>query len=129
MANQNLIHLARILIASLFILGGINKIFNYSAVLDTMGSAGLPLVSVLLPLTILLELAGGALVAIGARFHVQAALTLAVFTVATNIVFHAFWGMEGSERAVEISLFFKNVVVVGALLHISAVGISNGESR
>ena len=129
MANQKMIHLARILIASLFILGGTNKIFSYSAVLDSMVSAGLPFVSVLLPLTILLELAGGALVAIGARFHVQAALALAVFTVATNIVFHAFWGMEGSERAREISLFFKNIVVVGALLHIAAVGMKHDEGR
>lgn len=119
-----MIHFARILISSLFILGGINKIINYGSVLDSMLLAGLPIVNVLLPLTILLEIACGVILAIGLRFHVHAAFALAIFTTVTNFVFHDFWGMEGPERAIEISLFFKNVVVIGALLHVTAIGMA-----
>ena len=93
-----MIHLARILIASLFILGGINKIINYTAVLDSMVNAGLPVVGVLLPLTIILELVGGIIVAVGARYYVPAALVLAVFTAATNVVFSCILEY-GSSRA------------------------------
>ena len=118
-----MVHIARVLIASLFILGGINKLLNYSAVLASMSEVGLPLVEVLLPLTIALELGGGLLVAIGKHYHIQAALALAAFTLATNLLFHAFWGMDGAERGVELALFFKNIVVIGALLHVAAVGI------
>ena len=120
-----MIHLARVLIASLFVLGGINKAVNYDATLVTMAAVGIPLVELLLPLTMLLELSGGVIVAIGARYHVHAAFALAAFTVATNFLFHDFWNMIGAERAIETSLFFKNIVVVGGLIHVAAVGSLN----
>ncbi|MEL6921898.1 MAG: hypothetical protein AAFO77_12930, partial [Pseudomonadota bacterium] len=41
---------------------------------------------------------------------------LAAFTIATNLVFHDFWNMTGDIAAMELSLFFKNVSIAGALL-------------
>jgi len=119
--------LGRWLIASLFILGGINKIINFSQTISSMSEVGLEPASVLLPLTILLEIGGGLIIAIGLRWQALAALALAIFTVATNIYFHNFWVYEGPERAYELSLFFKNVVVVGALVFFA--GSTLGESK
>jgi putative oxidoreductase len=115
------IPLGRVVLASLFILGGLNKIMNYQATLAKMGEVGLEPAAVLLPLTILLELGGGLLVAIGRQFAVPAALVLAVFTIATNLIFHAFWSMTGPIAALELSLFFKNICITGGLLFVAGV--------
>jgi putative oxidoreductase len=113
-------HVGRVVLASLFILGGVNKIINYGATLLMMQNAGLEPAAALLPLTIILELGGGLLVAFGRRFSVIAAIALALFTVAVNFIFHRFWMMEGQIAALELSLFFKNVAVIGGLIFVAA---------
>ena len=112
----------RILIASLFILGGVSKIGNYAATLGLMDAAGLNPAALLLPLTIVLEVGGGLLVAIGGRWAVPAALALAAFTIATNLYFHDFWHVAPALKAIQLSLFFKNIAIIGALLFIAATG-------
>jgi putative oxidoreductase len=111
----------RVTLASLFLLGGINKIMSYDATLSMMADAGLQPASLLLPATIALELGAGALVALGRWFAPLAALVLAAFTLATNVVFHHFWTMDGAERLVELSLFFKNVSVAGGLVAVASM--------
>lgn len=111
----------RCLLASLFLLGGLNKIWNYSETIGHMTDAGLPLASFLLPLVILLELGAGVLVAFAGPFHRLAALALAGFTLLTNLVFHDFWTMQGEIRALELSLFFKNVSIAGALIVVASL--------
>lgn len=120
----------RVGLASLFLLGGLNKILTYDATAQSMQSVGLSSAALLLPLVIILELGGGSLVAIGRRFASTAALVLAIFTLATNILFHDFWTMEGDIAALELSLFFKNVSIVGGLLFVAAaVGLQRDASH
>jgi putative oxidoreductase len=110
----------RLVLASLFMLGGLNKIMNYADTLAMMRGAGLEPAALLLPLTIALELGGGGLVAFGRRFAVPAALMLAIFTLATNMFFHRFWS-AGPDAALQLSLFFKNVSIAGGLLFVAGV--------
>lgn len=110
----------RCVLASLFVLGGINKILNYAPTADAMTQAGLPLVDVLLPVTIVFELCCGLAVMIGRRFAVVSALLLAGFTLITNAVFHRFWTMPGDIAVMELSLFFKNVSIAGGLVFVAA---------
>jgi putative oxidoreductase len=119
-----LLPLGRILLASLFILGGINKIMNYALTLAMMSEAGLPFAQLLLPLTIALELGGGIIVAIGRRFAAPVALLLAGYTLAVNLVFHAFWALNGTESAIQLSLFFKNLSIIGGLLFVAGVTLA-----
>lgn len=109
----------RIGLASLFLLGGTNKILNYAATLDNMRGVGLEPAGVLLPLVIALELGAGSLIAIGRWMAPLAALALAGFTLAANLAFHDFWTMEGDRAALELSLFFKNISIAGALLFLA----------
>ena len=106
----------RVGLASLFLLGGLNKILNYDATQQSMQIVGLEPAGLLLPMVIALELGGGVLLAIGRWFAPLAALALAIFTLATNIYFHDFWTMNGEVRTVELSLFFKNISIAGALI-------------
>lgn len=119
----------RVALASLFLLAGLNKVMNYEATLAAMTEAGLAPAGVLLPAVIALEIGGGALVAVGRRFAALAALALALFTLATNIVFHDFWTMTGAMRATEQSLFFKNVSIAGGLFFLAAHFGSRSDRR
>ena len=110
----------RLGLASLFLLGGLNKILNYDATLSSMVGVGLQPAGLLLPIVILLEGVGGALVAFGRRGASLAAIALAIFTLATNVYFHDFWNMEGEIAGLELSLFFKNVSIAGALFFYAA---------
>ncbi len=124
-----MIFIGRFFISSLFILGSINKILNYQQTLMSMSEVGLPITEVLLPLTILLELIGGVLVLMGKRFHIEASLVLAVFTLSTNFIFHNFWAMTEPQSSIELSLFFKNIVVVGALIFVAGIGLEQRNGR
>jgi putative oxidoreductase len=111
----------RVLLALLFILAGLNKIMNYQQTGVMMTGAGLQPVALLLPLTIALELGGGVLLAVGRHYAALAALALAIFTVATNMFFHRFWEFAEPMRTLQLSLFFKNVAISGALLFAAGI--------
>lgn len=108
--------LARALIVSLFILGGINKLLNFQSTAALMEAVGIPLVTIALPLTIIFELGGGLWVLSGRRHSTPIAVMLAAYTIVINVLFHDFWNLAEPERALQLSLFFKNVSIAGGLL-------------
>lgn len=120
-------HVGRVGLASLFLLGGVNKIANFTETAERMESVGLVPAFALLPATIALELIGGAMIAFQVRFAWIAALFLSVFTLATNFYFHAFWKLEGDLRALELSLFFKNIAIAGALVFAASILIPSDQ--
>jgi putative oxidoreductase len=83
---------------------------------------GVPLPNVLVPLSGVLLLAGGASVALG--FHARiGALLLALFLVPTTFYMHAFWSVPGeAEARVHYAQFMKNVSLFGATLMIAYFG-------
>ncbi|MEM9839957.1 MAG: DoxX family protein [Pseudomonadota bacterium] len=123
-ASQILLASGRIALASLFILGALNKVFSFTETTERMVTAGLPLASVLLPAVIALEMIGGLIIASGLRIASWAGLILAVYTLAVNAVFHRFWEMQEPIRALELSLFFKNISIAGGLLVVAALALS-----
>lgn len=113
--------LGRCGLASLFILGGVNKVMTFEATAARMETVGLSPAEALLPMVIALELIGGVLVALAGPSFRVAALMLAGFTLATNVYFHDFWTMEGHIAELELSLFFKNIAIAGALILVAAM--------
>jgi putative oxidoreductase len=59
--------LGRIFLALLFVVSGVGKVTGYAATAALMASKGLPMVDILLPLTIAVELGGGLLLALDGR--------------------------------------------------------------
>jgi putative oxidoreductase len=111
----------RVLLALMFIVAGYGKVTGYDGTAGFMASAGLPMVGVLLPLTILVELGGGIALIIGWKAR-WAALLLAGFTVLASLTFHNFWSMKPDEVMVNSLFFYKNVAVIGGMLFIFAFG-------
>jgi len=105
---------ARVLLSALFIVSGIEKIFSYQATAGFMQANGIP--SVLLPLVILVETAGGAAVLFGfkTRFF---ALLLALFNVLVAVLLHN----ELSNR-IHFILFWSDLAIAGGFLLLFAGG-------
>ena len=98
----------RVLISSIFIMAGINKIGGYAGTQGYMESMGVP--GGLLPLVILLEIGGGLAVLSGWQTRL-AAFLLAGFTVLSALIFHANFGDQ-----MQSILFMKNLSMAGGLL-------------
>lgn len=104
----------RVLLAHIFILSGYGKIAGYAGTQAYMASKGVP--GEMLPLVIVLELGGG--LAILAGFMTRwAALALALFCVASAILFHFQPGNQG-----QMINFMKNLSMAGGFLVLAQVG-------
>lgn len=87
-----------------------------------MEQHNVPMVSVLLVVTIILQLVGGAAIIVGFKGK-TAAFLLAGLTLVISFFMHNFWGMEeGLARSHELQNFFKNMGIMAGLLIITALG-------
>jgi|PersoiStandDraft_1058852.scaffolds.fasta_scaffold10268_5 putative oxidoreductase len=111
----------RILLALIFIISGFGKITGYAGTAGYMASKGLPMVDVLLPLTILVELGGGLLIAIGwnARW---AAAAIFLYVIPVTLVFHNPAGLAPAEAQQQMINLLKNVSIMGGMLGLFAFG-------
>ena len=81
---------------------------------------GIPLVEVVLPLVVLLELAGGLMLVFGWRVR-WVAYVLAAFTLAAGIIAHAFWNADAAQFGNQLNHFLKNVAVCGGLVCLASM--------
>ena len=113
--------IARVLLALMFVLGGIGKLTGLEGTAGYIASKGLPLPMVLAVGTGLLELVAGVLLIIGWQAR-WAALALAAFTVLASVIFHNFWAMPAAQQMTQQLMFMKNLAVTGGLLLVFAFG-------
>jgi putative oxidoreductase len=105
-----------------FILPGISKIVDFEGTSGYMANHGVPLVSLLLVITIILQLALGLFMIVGFQTKLTASL-LAGMVLVISIFMHNFWSMEdGINKTHETQNFFKNMGIMAGLLMISSLG-------
>jgi putative oxidoreductase len=105
---------ARILLGHIFLLAGLSKIGAYEgtqAYMDAMGVNG-----ALLPMVILLEVAGGLAIIAGWKTK-YTSVALAVFTVVAAVIFHSNFGDQ-----IQMILFMKNIAITGGLMLLAVHG-------
>jgi putative oxidoreductase len=118
---QNLAALAgRILLAVIFIISGFGKITGFDGTVGYIGTK-LPMPQLIAILTIVVELGGGILLAIGYKAR-WAALALAVFTLVAAAIFHDFWAADAAQKMGQQVNFLKNLSMAGGLLMVFAFG-------
>lgn len=113
--------IGRILLAQIFLISGYGKITGYAGTAAYMASKGLPLVGVLLPLTILVELGGGLLVALGWKAR-WAALVIFLFLIPVTLVFHNPAGLAAAAAQQATIHLLKNLSIMGGMLGLIAFG-------
>ncbi|HWS65738.1 MAG TPA: DoxX family protein [Steroidobacteraceae bacterium] len=106
----------RVLIAVIFLLSGWSKIAGYAGTQAYMQSAGVP--GALLPVVILVELAGGVAIVAGLYTRLTA-LILAGFSIVAALLFH-----NGPDLIQHI-MFLKNLGLAGGFLFL----VANGAGR
>ncbi len=110
----------RTLLALVYLLSGVGKIFNWEGTRQFMEFAGMPLIPLFLIGAIVLEVGGSLSVILGLRARFGA-LMLAVFTIPTTLIFHNFWA-EGVDTQIQIAMFMKNLSMMGGCVLIMAYG-------
>ncbi len=113
--------LARILLSGLFFVAGYNKMMNVAGTAGYFGKLGLPLPEVLVWIVIAVEVLGALLILIGWRTRLVA-WALAIFTVATAVVGHRFWGIDPAQFNNQFTQFLKNLAIAGGFLMLAAYG-------
>lgn len=108
--------LGRILIAQIFLLSGISKVFNFSQTAQYMASHNMHAVPMWLVLAILVELTGAALLIAGFFTRVGAFL-LILFMILVTSIFH----LEFTVR-IQAIMFMKNVAIIGGLFMVLCAG-------
>ena len=109
--------LGRIFLSALFLIEGINKIFNYEGTIEYMESFNVP--EFLAIPTIILEILFPLLLIIGYQTKLSA-LVLAIFTLATALIFHTDFTNQ-----MQLISFLKNFAIAGGflILFINGAGI------
>ena len=114
------ITLGRILLGLYFLLPGISKIPTYAGTTEYMLLHNIPLASILLPITIVLQVGLGVMLIIGYRIK-ESALILAALTIFINIGMHDFWNeYPNTDAGHETQNFVKNLAIFAGLLALSA---------
>ena len=110
----------RVLLGLYFFLPGISKIPTYEFTAEYMALHSIPLVSILLPFTIVLQLVLGITLIIGFRIR-ESALILAALTIFINIGVHDFWNeYPNTDTGHETQNFVKNLGIFAGLIVLSA---------
>jgi putative oxidoreductase len=115
-----IVPLGRALYALIFIVS-VFGMFTSGAI-GAASAHGVPLATLVVPLSGLLALAGGLSVLLGYRARFGAFLLL-VFLVPVTLVMHQFWGLSDPQVAMmQKAQFFKNLSMIGTALLIIYYG-------
>ena len=106
--------LGRIFLSTLFLIEGINKIFNYEGTIQYMESFGVP--EYLIIPAIILEILFPLLLIIGYQAKI-AALVIAIFTIVVAIIFHTDF-----DNHTQFITFFKDIAIAGGFMIIFVNG-------
>ena len=114
------ITIGRVLLGLYFFGPGISKIPTYAGTTEYMLLHNIPLASILLPITIVLQVGLGVMLIIGYRIK-ESALILAALTIFINIGMHDFWNeYPNTDAGHETQNFVKNLAIFAGLLVLSA---------
>ncbi|HLM09151.1 MAG TPA: DoxX family protein [Thermoleophilaceae bacterium] len=119
--------IGRILFVIMFLNSGVKHLRQREGLVAYARSAGGPAPELMVPLTGVMLLAGGALVALG-LWPDLGALLLVAFLLPTAYYMHGFWRVEDPQmRTMQETHFWKNVSLAGASLLLFALFVECGD--
>ena len=113
--------LARLLLAALFVIFGWGKLAGFSGTVALMATLNLPVPTVAAVVVVVMEFFVGIAIVIG--FYTRPlAVLLALYTLATAFIGHHYWTLPDAERVANMINFYKNISIVGGLLLLCITG-------
>lgn len=107
--------LGRFLMSVIFILSGAFKLTQFSGTAGMMAGKGIPLATVALVITLMIEIGGGLALLTGFKVRYIAPI-MALWLVPVTLVFHNFWAYQGADQQNQMANFLKNIAIMGGLL-------------
>lgn len=112
--------LGRFFFAAIFVMAGANHFSRQT--IAFAASQGVPLASVMVPISGILAIAGGLSILLGYRARLGA-WVIALFLVPVTLMMHKFWAIADPMMAqMQMIMFMKNVAILGGALLISQFG-------
>lgn len=119
--SDTLILLARLLLMTLFLITGWQKLTGFAGTAKYMASTGSPAPQVATAIAIFMEFFVGIALILGIWTRPLALLFFA-FTLATAFMGHPYWKLEGAARHDNQINFYKNLSIMGGLLLLAVTG-------
>ena len=108
--------IGRTILGLYFFIFGFAKLFTYHDISALMLLKEVPLVTITLPMTIIIQTVFGLFIVFGKNLRISG-LVLFVLTFLINYYIHNFWDLSGDpSQAHEMQNFVKNTAIAGGLL-------------
>ncbi|MBN8714996.1 MAG: DoxX family protein [Xanthomonadales bacterium] len=119
--RDELLLLARVLLAAMFVIFGWGKLTGFGGTVGLMTALHLPVPTIAAVVVVVMEFFVGVAIVIG--FYTRPlAVLLALYTLATAFIGHHYWTMPDAERVANMINFYKNLSIVGGLLLLGVAG-------
>ncbi|MCX5618632.1 DoxX family protein [Bombella sp. TMW 2.2543] len=113
---------ARMLLASLFIIMGWEKITGFDMAVGYLKSLQVPMPAVATIVAIIAELGGGLAILFGV-FTTPVALLLAIYTIVSGVIGHHYWTMPAGFPEYDAHIhFYKNMSIAGGMVALAVAG-------
>jgi len=119
--RDGLILLARVVMMVLFLASGWGKLQDFQGVVGYLASLHVPVPQLGATVAVVMELGVGLVLVLGVAVR-PLALLYVLFVLASSVLGHAFWGMEGADRAANLLQFLKNMSIAAGLLLLCVTG-------
>lgn len=116
-----LILLSRICICAIYLWAASAKLMDWDGAIAYMQSKQFPLIPIMLPAAVLLQIGGGVSLLLGLYCRWGAA-ALILFTIPAMILMHNFWQEVGPAHLIEKMFFMKDLAIVGGLFALTLLG-------
>ena len=120
-AQSQMMLLARILLAAVFLVAGIRKVMAVAASTGYLTKLGFPMPEVLIWVAVVIEIGGALLLILGWQTRRVAWLLILFVAIATAMA-HRFWEFDAAQYANQMNHFLKNLAIIGGLLFVAVFG-------
>jgi uncharacterized membrane protein YphA (DoxX/SURF4 family) len=110
--------LARVALVSAYLIGGANKLLDFTAAVAEQEHFGLHPAWLWAVLTIVVEI-GGSLLVVAGRLVWLGAGGLGVLTAVAMLVANDFWSMTGQDRFMALNTFFEHLGLIAGFVLVS----------
>jgi putative oxidoreductase len=119
--RNEVILIARFLLALLFLIFGWSKLGDYSGTVAYMTQSGAPLPTIAALVAIVVEFVLSIAIILGIWTR-PLAVVLALYSLATAYIGHPYWSMEGVDRSANMINFYKNFSIIGGFMLLYLTG-------
>jgi len=119
--NDAVILVARLLLATLFLIFGWRKVTDYSGTVSRMVQDGAPFPVLAAAVAIFTELPVAFAVAVGV-FTRPSAVLLALYTLGSALIAHRYWTITAANKVDSMEAFYKNLSIMGGFLLLYVTG-------